>query len=157
MEQHSMTYVWKCKRTCSGAWRMCGSARERAAEHDVCVEVQGNVQRSMTYVWKCKRTNVNIPPHPTPPPPPHPPPHPKHPHAHGLLLVLTPLTSFNILFLVYSYLLYLLYEIIMRSHLPWCCQDRDAQALARFKAALAGQGGEVPWRRVRISWDLMGV
>ena len=32
VQQHSMTYVWKCKRTCSSiAWRMCGNARERAA------------------------------------------------------------------------------------------------------------------------------
>ena len=32
VQQRSMTYVWKCKRTRSSvAWRMCGSARERAA------------------------------------------------------------------------------------------------------------------------------
>ena len=48
-----MTYVWKCKRTCSSvAWRMCGSAREH----------------KRTYYVVAVAMNVNIPPHPTPPP-----------------------------------------------------------------------------------------
>ena len=47
----SMTYVWKCKRTCSSvAWRMCGSARERT-------------------VWLQSQWTLTSRPTPPPPPP----------------------------------------------------------------------------------------
>ena len=58
VQQLSMTYVWKCKRTCSSkAWRMCGSARERTA-------------------WL--RSQWTLTSHPTPPHP------PTHPHTQNI-------------------------------------------------------------------------
>ena len=43
LQQHSMTYKWKCKKTYS-------------TKHEVCVEAQENLQqRSMMYVWKRKK------------------------------------------------------------------------------------------------------
>ena len=59
-----MTYVWKCKRTCSSvAWRMCGSAGER----------------TMWLLSKWTLTSHPTPPHPLPTPPP-----PTRPHTQNI-------------------------------------------------------------------------